>query len=262
MMAGELIVKRDDPVASIVFSNVAKHNAVTYKMWRALPRVLRELDDVPEVRVIVVRGDGEKAFISGADLSEFGSHRGSGSAQQAYNQAVEEAYRAMAAPLTPTIAAIRGICFGGGLGLALGCRIRICADDARFCIPAARVGLGYMYVGIKRLVDVVGAAYASEVMATARVFDADESLRMGMVNRVVRVSELDPVVAQNAGRIAAGAPLTIRAAMKAIDQCLKPSQEHDLAAVQAMVDACYASEDYVEGQRAFAEKRNPQFRGK
>jgi len=260
-MAGELIVKRDGRVAWIVFSNVAKHNAVTYDMWRALPPALRDLDADRDVRVIIVTGDGDKAFISGADISQFASHRGSESARAAYNQAVEEGYRAMAAPLTPTIAAIRGICYGGGLGLALACHIRICADDARFCIPAARVGLGYTYVGIKRLVDVVGPAYAAEIMATTRVFNGAEALRMGAVNRVVAASELEAAVAETASQIAAGAPLTVRAAMKAIDESLKSSPERDLAAVDAMVQACYASEDYLEGQSAFAAKRKPDFHG-
>ena len=260
-MSGELIVKRDGRVAWIVFSNVEKHNAVTYDMWRALPPALRELDADPDVRVIIVTGAGERAFISGADISEFGSHRGSESAREAYNQAVEAGYRAMAAPLTPTIAAIRGICYGGGFGLALACHVRICTDDARFCIPAARVGLGYTYVGIKRLVDVVGPAYAAEIMATARAFNGAEALMMGAVNRVVQGSELDATVAETAGRIVAGAPLTVRAAMKAIQECLKPSRDRDLTTVAAMVEACYASEDYLEGQRAFAEKRKPEFRG-
>jgi enoyl-CoA hydratase/carnithine racemase len=261
-MAGQLIVKRDGRVAWIVFSNVAKHNAVTYDMWRALPLTLRELDADPEVRVIIVTGDGEKAFISGADLSQFASHRGSESAREAYNEAVEAGYRAMAAPLTPTIAAIRGICYGGGLGLALACHMRICAEDARFCIPAARVGLGYTYVGIKRLVDVVGPAYAAEIMSTARAFDATEALRMGAVNRVVPSIELSAAIIETARQIAAGAPLTIRAAIKAIHEALKPSPERDVDAVQAMTQACYASEDYLEGQRAFAEKRKPVFQGR
>jgi enoyl-CoA hydratase/carnithine racemase len=261
-MAGELIVKRDGHAGWIVFSNVAKHNAVSLGMWKALPDAVRAFDADRDVRVIVVTGDGDKAFISGADISEFAAQRDSGDARAEYNAAVEVGYRTLAATLTPTLAAIRGICFGGGVGLALACDMRITSDDARFCLPAARLGLGYSYAGIKRLADVVGPAYASEIMATARTFTAAEALQMRLVNRVAPAASLDAVVAEAIGQVAANAPLTVRAAMKAIDEGLKPSAERDLAGVQAMVDACFASEDYKEGRQAFMEKRKPAFRGR
>jgi enoyl-CoA hydratase len=261
-MAGELIVKRDGYAAWIVFSNVAKHNAVSLGMWRALPDAVRALDADRDVRLIVVTGDGDKAFISGADISEFAAQRGDTDARAEYNAAVEVGYRTLAATLTPTLAAIRGICFGGGVGLALACDMRLAADDARFCLPAARLGLGYSYAGIKRLADVVGPAYAAEIMATARTFSAAEALQMRLVNRVAPAASLAAAVAETIGQVAANAPLTVRAAMKAIDEALKPSPERDLAAVQAMVDACFASDDYKEGRQAFMEKRKPAFRGR
>ena len=261
-MAGELIVKRDGHAGWIVFSNVAKHNAVSLDMWRALPAAVRALDDDRNVRLIVVAGDGDKAFISGADISEFTSQRGDEVARDEYNAAVDVGYRTLAATLTPTLAAIRGICFGGGIGLALACDLRLASDDSRFCLPAAWLGLGYSYAGIRRLVYVVGPAYAAEIMATARTFTAGEALQMRLVNRVVPAASLDALVAETIGQVAANAPLTVRAAMKAIDEGLKPSPERDLAAVQAMVDACFASDDYKEGRRAFMEKRKPDFRGR
>jgi len=261
-MAGELIVKRDGHAGWIVFSNPAKHNAVSYEMWRALPEAVLALDGDPQVRLILVAGAGDKAFISGADIAEFESHRGNESARDEYNAAVEVGYRTLAATLTPTLAAIRGICFGGGVGLALACHMRICSDDSRFCLPAARLGLGYSYPGLKRMVDVVGPAYAAEIMATARTFTAVEALQMHLVNRVVPAASLDAVVGETIAQVAANAPLTVKAAMKAIDESLKPSHQRDLAAVQAMVDACYASDDYKEGRQAFMQKRKPEFRGR
>jgi enoyl-CoA hydratase/carnithine racemase len=259
---GKLKVKRDGSTGWIVFSNVAKHNAVSYDMWRALPEAVRALDEHPDVRLIVVAGDGDKAFISGADISEFAAHRGEERARAEYNAAVDVGYRTLAATLTPTLAKIRGICFGGGIGLALSCDMRICSDDARFCLPAARLGLGYGYAGIKRIVDVVGPAYAAEILATARTFDAAEAHHMHLVNRVATAAALDALVAEYIAQIGANAPLTVRAAMKAIDEGLKPPAERDLATVQQMVDACFASNDYKEGRQAFLEKRKADFRGR
>jgi enoyl-CoA hydratase len=258
----ELKIRREGTTGWIIFSNLDKHNAMTYEMWRGLPEAIAAFDNDPDLRVIALTGDGEKAFVSGADISEFEAKRGSAEASAEYNRAGQAASEALFAARLPTIARIRGICFGGGLGIALGCDMRIAADDARFCIPAARLGLGYGYTGLKRLVDVVGPAYAAEIFATARRYDAKEALQMRLVNRVVPVSELDVTFNEYLKAIGENAPLTVAAALAAIDEAMKADQERDPGKVQAKVDRCFASEDYKEGRRAFMEKRKPVFKGR
>jgi len=258
----ELKVRREGTTGWIVFSNPDRHNAMTYEMWRALPEAIADFDQDPEMRAIALTGDGDKAFVSGADISEFEARRGTAEAAAEYNRASQAAGEALLGARLPTLARIRGICFGGGLGLALGCDMRIAADDARFCIPAARLGLGYAYAGLKRLVDIVGPAYAAEIFATARRYDARDALQMRLVNRIAPVGELDTVFGEYLKSIGDNAPLTVEAALAAVDEALKPEHLRDPAKVQAKVDRCFASEDYKEGRRAFMEKRRPVFKGK
>ena len=261
-MAGTLKTRIDGAVGWLIFSNVERHNAVTYDMWCDMPRVLGEFDSNPAVRVIAVTGDGAKAFVAGADISEFEKRRGSPDASAEYNRASQAGQESLSKTVKPTVAVIRGICFGGGVGLALACDMRIAADDGRFCVPAARLGLGYQYGGIKRLSEVVGPAYAAEIFATARRYNAAEALRMGLVNHVVPATELDAFAAEYLGQITENAPLTVAAAMRAVDEVLKTERDRDVAAVDAMVDRCFASEDYKEGRTAFMEKRKPVFKGR
>jgi enoyl-CoA hydratase len=261
-MTGMLKTRVDGAVGWLIFSNPERHNAVTYDMWRDMPRAIREFDSDPAVRVIAVTGDGPKAFVSGADISEFEKRRGSAEASAEYNRASQAGQDALLNTSTPTVAVIRGICFGGGVGLALACDMRISADDGRFCVPAARLGLGYGYSGIKRLIEVVGPAFAAEIFSTARRYGAAEALHMGLVNHVVPVAGLDAFAAEYLGQISDNAPLTVAAAMRAIDEALKPDRERDIRAVDDMVERCFASDDYKEGRTAFMEKRKPVFKGR
>jgi enoyl-CoA hydratase len=249
-------------VATVLFSNLPKMNAMSYDMWQAVPKVFAQLDADPAVRLIVCAGDGERAFISGADISQFEKLRGTVEAQIVYNTAVEEAYLAPINCSKPVIARIRGICIGGGLGFAAACDLRICSEDSIFRMPAARLGLGYSPAGVRRFMNVLGAANTTDIFMSARKFDAKEALRMGFVSKVVPVAELEKEVAAYCKLVAENAPLTVAAAKYAVQQWLKDEKDRDLAKAMKMVETCFGSEDHKEGRKAFMEKRTPAFKGK
>lgn len=258
----ELITRKEKAVGWIIFSNPAKFNAVSHDMWVALPQCIAAFDADPEVRLIVITGDGEKAFISGADISQFEKSRGSAEAQAVYNQAVVDAYEAPVRCSKPVVAKIRGICMGGGLGLAAACDVRIAAEDAVFRMPAARLGLGYNYTGMTRFVQLLGVANAADIFFSARKFGAADALSMGFVNRVVPVADLDREVDAYCEMVAENAPLTMAAAKFSIRQTGLDAAARDMGQVQRMIEACFGSEDYREGRKAFMEKRKPNFTGK
>jgi enoyl-CoA hydratase len=234
---------------------------VSLDMWDGFVGLLKDYEKDPAVRCVVVSGAGGKAFVSGADISEFGEKRHSREATLLYNATVERASDALLSCKKPTIAMIQGYCIGGGLAISLCCDLRIASEDSRFGVPAAKLGLGYAYPGIERLADVVGPSFAKEIFFTARQFDANEGLAMGLVNRVRPSSELEGFVTGYAGMIGANAPLTVGAVKLCVGEYVKDPQKRDLKACQAAVDACFASADYVEGRTAFMEKRKPVFRG-
>lgn len=258
----ELITRREGAIGLLIFSNPAKFNALDYDMWCALPKALADFESDDAVRVVVLAGDGEKAFVSGADISQFEQNRATPEAQQRYAKAVHAAYMAPTLCTKPTIAKIRGICAGGGLGLAASCDLRIAADDAVFLMPAARLGLGYGFVGIQRFVDLIGIANTADILFSARKFGAADALRMGFLSRVLPAADLEREVGAYCETVADNAPLTIAAAKRAILEATKDSDARDLAGLQGMIDACNASQDYREGRAAFAGKRKPQFKGK
>jgi enoyl-CoA hydratase len=258
----ELITRKESAVGWVTFSNPAKFNAVTHDMWMALPKAIAAFDADPEVRLIVITGDGDKAFISGADISQFEKARGSADAQEIYNRAVVDAYEAPRKCNKPVVAKIRGICMGGGLGLAAACDVRIAAEDAVFRMPAARLGLGYNFTGITRFVQIMGAANTSDIFFSARKFGAADALAMGFLNRVVPVSDLDREVAAYCELLAENAPLTMAAAKFAIRQTGLDPAAREMEQFARMLEACFNSEDYREGRRAFMEKRKPKFQGK
>jgi enoyl-CoA hydratase/carnithine racemase len=212
--------------------------------------------------VIVLSGAGDKAFVAGADISRFADERASAEAIEDYGRKTASASEALYASAKPTIAQIRGFCIGGGVGIAGCCDLRIAAEDAQFAIPAARLGLGYAYDNMSKLVALVGPASAKELFFTARRFKADEALAMGLLNRVVPVEKLQSTVDEYTDMIGDNAPLTVAAAKRTIGEVIKDPDKRDLAACERMVQACFDSEDYVEGRTAFMEKRKAAFKGR
>lgn len=261
-MTDKMIGRKDGHVGWMIFNNPAKHNAVSLEMWMAAIEILDRFARDDDVRVIVLRGAGGKAFVSGADISKFDDERAEAAAVARYNDTSERAYRALIESPKPSIAMIEGYCIGGGTGLAVCCDLRICNEDARFAVPAAKLGLGYGLSRLRRLIDLVGPSFTREIFFTARQFTAQEAAAMGLVNRVVPNAELEAYVAKYAETIAANAPLTVKAVKRIVAEAVKDPGERDEALCQRLVDECFASQDYVEGRRAFMEKRKPVFVGR
>jgi len=255
-----LLAKKDGALGWIVFNNPERRNAVSIDMWEAVPAALEAFEKDSSVRVVVLAGAGDKAFISGADISQFEKQRSSQEQVQRYEDISEAAQAKLAGFEKPVIAMIRGYCLGAGVNVANVCDLRIAGDDARFGIPAGKMGLGYRATSMKNLVDTVGTPFAREIMLTARHFTAAEALHMGLVHRVVAAAELEAFTRKYCEDIAANAPLTLRAAKRTIREVSK--RQYDVELCKSWVRECFESEDYAEGRRAFMEKRKPQFRGR
>ena len=234
---------------------------MSYGMWQMMTAILQDMENDPSIRVIVLHGAGDKAFVSGADISEFDQKRGSADAVRQYDETSKAAQKALRSFPKPSVAMIKGYCVGGGLAIALECDLRLASDDAKFAIPAAKLGLGYNFDGIKHLTDVIGPAKAKEVFFTGRLFNSSEAHQMGLVNAVLSPSDLETGTREYVAMIAQNAPLTIKAAKYSVGEAVKDESDRVIDKAQALIDACFASRDYVEGRQAFKEKRKPQFKG-
>ena len=251
----------DATTLHIRFNNPARHNALSVDMWEAVPVLLAQAHADERVRLVVFSGAGEKAFVSGADITQFEDQRAAREAVARYEEMAEAALMGIYNFSKPTLACIRGYCIGGGVNVAMSCDIRIATSDSVFSIPAARLGLGYRYSALKNLVDLVGPGAAKDLFFTARRIDAAEAKSLGLISRVCEPEQLPALLNEYTSALAANAPLTVRAGKAIMAEILKPSPEVDVALCQQLIRGCFESEDYAEGRRAFMEKRKPVFRG-
>jgi len=255
-----LRMELEGSLAYLIIDNPARLNALTAAMWAALPQRLADAEADANVRVIVLKGAGGKAFSAGADISEFDTAR-TGNAAHAYDALNHAAFEALLGTTKPTIAMIEGFCLGGGLGIAACCDLRMANDAAQFAIPAARLGLGYHPRWVRTLLKLAAPASVKELLFTGRRFNSAEAANMGLVNRVVAKDQLEAETRALAGVIADNAPLTVKAAKAAIDALTEKPETADIGRLEALVKNCFESADYAEGRKAFAEKRKPQFKG-
>ena len=262
MSEGRLLVEKRGAVGWLVFDQPAKRNAINGAMWRAIPEAMARFDADPEVRCVAFRGSGNEAFAAGADISEFEKNRAERSSVGAYDNLLDRVLHSIQGSLKPSVAMIYGFCMGGGLEIALACDLRYCGRSAQFAIPAARLGLAYNVEGHKRLLETVGHAWAREIMFLGRRYGAEEAAAMGLVHRVLDDAALERSVAEILATLCENAPLAIANSKTILEEYEKAVAAPDPLRMAAAIERCATSADYIEGRRAFMEKRKPKFGGR
>ena len=259
---GKMLAAKEDGIGLVTFNQPEKRNAMSVEMWVGLGEILDEFAEDSSVRVVILTGAGNKAFVSGADISQFDKLRSNADAQQEYDRMTGVGRQKLLAFPKPTIARIRGFCLGGGLAIAMQTDLRIAAVDSEFGIPAARLSIAYAFDGLRNLVNLVGPAHARMILYTAKRIDATEAERIGLINKMVPDQDLNETVLDIARTIADNAPLSVAASKLTINEVLKDPADRDMDAVRAIGKLCFDSADYKEGRRAFMEKRQPVFTGR
>jgi enoyl-CoA hydratase/carnithine racemase len=257
-----MIAEKNGAVGHMIFNNPDRHNAVKLEMWEAIPVILDLFEADDDIKVIVLKGAGDSAFVSGADISEFETVRSTPEGYQNYENIADAATDRLSTSSKPTIAMIQGYCIGGGAGIAVACDLRFASSDSRFGVPAAKLGIGYRAGGIAKVLDLVGPSFTKEIFFTGRQFTAEEALQMGLINRMVEADQLHWAVSEYCQTIAANAPLSIKAVKKIIAELTRRDAAPDWKLCEELVEECFASDDYIEGRRAFMEKRKAVFTGK
>jgi enoyl-CoA hydratase/carnithine racemase len=254
--------RKEGPIGWLIFNDPARHNAVSLEMASIVPKIIRDFEDDPSIRVVIVTGAGERSFIAGSNIKNFDQIRSDAEANRRYQEISQGSYDVIYRCQKPTIAMIRGYCIGGGMDYAASCDIRICSSDSTFAIPAVKLGLGYGYQGQIRINRLIGSAHARDLYFTGRRYSAEEAARVGLVHQVVATEDLEAHVHRYAMSIVENAPLTIRALKRVFIELEREPQDRDMQSAHALIAACFESDDYKEGRDAFAAKRAPEFKGK
>ena len=258
---GRMLSEKQDGIGFVTFNQPEKRNAMSIEMWIGLGEILTEFQEDRSVHVVVMRGAGDKAFVSGADISQFEKNRSNADAQREYDRVTGIGREKFHNYPKPVIARIQGFCMGGGLAIAMGADLRIASFDSQFGIPAARLSIAYASDSVRKLIDLVGPAHARMILYTARRINAVEAERIGLINHAVPIEDLDLTVLDIARKIADNAPLSVAASKLTINEMLKDESKRDMAAIKAMGELCFNSADYKEGRTAFMETRQPVWRG-
>ena len=259
---GKILASIENGVGRVVFNQPEKRNAMSVNMWEGMGAALDRFAEDPEVRCVVLAGAGDKAFVSGADISQFEKVRSNADAQQEYDRVTSAGRLKLSNYAKPVIAQIRGFCMGGGLGIAMSCDIRIAAEGSQFGIPAAKLGIAYGFDMVRHLVDLVGPANAHMILMTGERFGAEEALRVGLINKVVPAEALSEEIGKLTAIMARNAPLSLAVNKRTVQAVLQDRADRDMAAINAAMAACFDSADYQEGRKAFMEKRKPVFQGR
>lgn len=257
----KMLATIENGIGWITFNAPERRNAMSLDMWQGLAEILRQMSEVDLLRVVVLKGAGDKAFVSGADISEFEEKRSSQEDREIYEAAFDDAHITLSTFPKPVIAMIQGFCVGGGLAIALNTDIRIATDNSVFGIPAARLGLGYGFEAIKTLESIVGPSHAKDILFTARFLNTEEALRIGLINFIVGREDLENTVNDYVQRIAANAPLTIKAVKSTVAEVVRDPGQESPEYIDKLVNECFLSDDYKEGRTAFLEKRKANFKG-
>ena len=249
----------EDKVGYVILDNPSRLNAISLSMWEKIGILLKEYEYNNNIRCVVLKGKGKKAFSAGADISEFNNNRSQSDTVLKYDNVSKNSLKILQRFSKPTIALIDGYCIGGGLATALSCDIRLASKKSTFAIPAAKLGLAYDYLGIKKLRDIVGPSRAKYIFFTARQFTSDEAMQMGIIEQIFNDSDFEEHTLKVLNAISDNAPLTIASAKLAID--VDPQDSKMIERCREFEQVCFSSKDYEEGRLAFSEKRKPIFKG-